>query len=100
MTLDSSSPTKLEPSAADEVSPTPIGSTAESVPPSRPRKKRFRELFSRDELWYYGIAAVIYIALGILLTNLVLNWIVGPLFIVLWIWFVPPLVDRWRSRKP
>jgi hypothetical protein len=62
-------------------------------------KKPFRKLFSREELWHYGIAAVVYISLGLLFQNAVLNWIVGPLFIVMWMWWVPPLVDKWRSRR-
>ena len=70
------------------------------VPAGKPRKKSFRQLFSRDEFWYYGLAAVVYILLGILLKSIVLNWIVGPLFIVVWMWCVPPLVDRWRNRRP
>ncbi len=74
----------------------PGGSTEES---SKPAKKPFRELFSRAELWHYGIAALIYIGLGVLLLNWMLNWIVGPLFIVLWIWFVPVLLDKWRARR-
>ena len=65
------------------------------APPKRP----FRELFSRDELWHYGSAAAIYIILGILFQELVLNWIVGPLFIVLWMWWAPPLVEKWRKQR-
>jgi len=66
--------------------------------PSKLRKKSFQELFSRAELCYYGVAAVVYILLGLLLRDIVLNWIVGPLFIVLWMWQVPSLVEKWRAR--
>ena len=60
-------------------------------------KKPFRELFSRDELWHYGIAAAVYIVLGVLLRDIVLNWIIGPLFVVAWMWWVPPMVDKWME---
>ncbi len=63
------------------------------------KKKPFHKLFSRSELIYYGIAAFIYISLGVLFQNAILNFTVGPLFIVLWIWFVPVLVDKWKARK-
>ena len=62
-------------------------------------KKPLRKLFSREELWYYGIAAAIYIGLGLLLQSAVLNFIVGPLFIVAWMWLIPPLVKKWRARR-
>ena len=64
----------------------------------RPSKEPFRKLFSRDELWHYGIAAVVYITLGVILQDLVLNFVVGPLFIVAWMWWVPPLVEKWKVR--
>ena len=64
-----------------------------------PLKKPFRELFGRDELWYYGSAAAVYIVLGVLVQEVVLNWIVGPLFIVLWMWWIPPLVDKWMGWR-
>ena len=68
-------------------------------PAGKPTKKSFHELFSCDELWHYGVAAVTYIILGLFLKDLVLNWIVGPLFIVVWMWKVQPVVDRKRTRQ-
>lgn len=62
------------------------------------RKKSFRELFAKDELAYYAVAALVYIALGVLLTDIVLNFVVGPLFFIGWMWIVPPAWQRWRSR--
>jgi hypothetical protein len=67
--------------------------------PSKPAKRPFRELFSRNELWHYGIAAAVYIILGVLLRGAVLNFVVGPLFIVVWMWQVAPLIDKWRARR-
>lgn len=74
------------------------GSAKEPGKSKELKKKSFRELFSCAELLHYGIAASIYIGLGILFQNWVLNWLVGPLFIVLWMWFVPLLVNKWRAR--
>jgi hypothetical protein len=65
---------------------------------SKPPNKPFRELFSRDELCYYGIAAVVYIILGLLFQGLVLNWVAGPLFIVAWMWWVPPFIEKRRGQ--
>ncbi|MBM4462734.1 MAG: hypothetical protein FJ012_05275 [Chloroflexi bacterium] len=70
-----------------------------SSKPSKPPKKPFRELFSRNELWHYGTAALVYIGLGLLLRGAVLNFVVGPLFIVVWMWQVAPLIDRWRGHR-
>jgi len=74
-------------------------STVEFDKPKKLSKKSVRELFSLDELLYYGIAVLIFISLGVLLKRYVLNWIVGPGFIVLWIWLVPLLVEKWRARR-
>ena len=62
------------------------------------REKGFRELFTSEELLYYGIAMVVYIVLGLLFKDKVLNVGVGPLFFVVWIWIVPPLFKRIRER--
>lgn len=51
-----------------------------------------------EEAILYAVAAVVYAALGLRYTTLVLNWIVGPLFPVLVIWLVPHLGRR-RSRR-
>lgn len=75
------------------------GTDSEMFLPGSIQKKPFRELFSRDELWYYGIAAVAYVILGVIFKNTVLNCSVGPLFIVLWMWWVPPLVEKWMERQ-
>ena len=52
----------------------------------------------RSEIVYYSLAVLVYIGLGVVLTNLVLNFVVGPLFFIGWMWVVPPLWERWRQR--
>ena len=84
---------------AGEPSSAPTGSVIEPGCSGKPPKKPFRKLFSREELCHYGIAAVVYIILGLLFQDAVLNFAVGPLFIVLWMWLVPPLVNKWRTRR-
>ena len=82
-----------EPSSTTHVSAVKTGGSG-GLP-----KKPLRKVFSRDELWHYGVAAVIYITLGVLFQDVVLNFVVGPLFIVLWMWWIPPLVDKWRAWR-
>ncbi len=84
---------------AGKLSSAPSRSAFETESSGKPSKKPFRKLFNRDELWHYGIAAVVYIILGLLFQNAVLNFVVGPLFIVMWMWLVPPLVAKWRARR-
>ena len=57
-----------------------------------------RRLTRREEIVWYILAAVTYITAGILVKGL-LNWIVGPLWLVAFIWAGPPLVDRLRGRR-
>lgn len=61
-------------------------------------KQPFWELFSRDEILHYSIAAAAYITLGVFLQDVVLNWVIGPLFIVAWMWWIAPIIDKARSR--
>ncbi len=42
----------------------------------------------------YGLAAVAYIALGVLVPEVLLSWIVGVAFLLLAVWIVPALVRR------
>jgi len=80
------------------IDPVPVSST-ETNSTRELLKKPFNKLFNRSELIYYGIAAMIYIPLGVLFLNPVLNFVIGPLFIDLWIWWVPVLVEKWKARK-
>lgn len=42
----------------------------------------------------YGVLLVVYVALGVVLKSVVLNWIVGPLFPVVLLAVVPRLLGR------
>jgi hypothetical protein len=39
--------------------------------------------------WLYAVAFVVYVALGVLTRSVVLNWIVGPLFLLIALYLVP-----------
>jgi hypothetical protein len=39
--------------------------------------------------WLYGLALVAYVALGLLTRSVVLNWIIGPLFLLLALYVLP-----------
>ena len=70
-------------------------------PPSEElaRTGSFRELFPTSELWTYASGAAVYIVLALFLHDVVLNWIIGPLFITVWAWYVPVFHERWRARR-
>ncbi len=42
----------------------------------------------------YGLAAVAYITLGVLVPEVLLSWIVGVAFLLLAVWIVPALLRR------
>ena len=42
----------------------------------------------------YGLAAVAYILLGVLVPEVLLSWISGVAFLLLAVWLVPALVRR------
>jgi hypothetical protein len=48
------------------------------------------------------VASVLYIAVG-MFARFLLNWIVGPIWPIACVWFVPPLVRRvlrWNDPLP
>lgn len=47
----------------------------------------------------FAAALVIYIALGVTVKSVVLNWIVGPLFPVIVLYAVPAAVRRAGRRR-
>jgi len=50
----------------------------------------------RGELGLYVAASVVYVALGLVETNLLLSWFEGAAFLLLSVWIVPVLVRRLR----
>jgi hypothetical protein len=54
---------------------------------------------NRQEAAVYVSAAGSYIALGVVLQSVVLNWIVGPLYFVCFVWAASSLLGR-RGRRP
>ena len=56
-----------------------------------------RRLSRREELFWYLFAAVTYITAAVFEKGL-LNWLVGPAWLVLIVWWGPTLVDRLRGR--
>jgi uncharacterized membrane-anchored protein len=52
----------------------------------------------RIELALYVLAAASYIGLGIF-HKFLLNWVIGPLWLVAWIWAAPAIVDRVLRRR-
>lgn len=52
----------------------------------------------RIELTLYVLAGASYIALG-MFNKWLLNWIIGPIWLVAWIWLAPLLIDRYLPRR-
>ena len=44
--------------------------------------------------WGYLAALLVYVVLGVLVRSVVLNWIVGPLFLLLTLYLLPLAVRR------
>jgi len=65
----------------------------------RAKHGSFRELFPAEELKLYAAGTVVFCVLAVLTRDVVLNWIIGPLFITVWAWYVPVLQQRWRERR-
>lgn len=65
----------------------------------RAKHGSFRELFPADELRLYGVGTVVFVLLALVVQDVVLNWIIGPLFITVWAWYAPVARDRWRARR-
>ena len=69
--------------------------------PPRPTPGRGRgdpPWWSRRVEWALYIAAgVTYIGFG-MFHKFLLNWIIGPLWLVAWVWLVPALIEAIRRR--
>ena len=44
--------------------------------------------------WAWAVLLAVYVALGLVLKSVVLNWIVGPLFPLFFLYLLP----RWAGR--
>jgi energy-converting hydrogenase Eha subunit G len=58
---------------------------------------RTRRLSGAETALWYGLAGVTYIGASIF-HKFLLNWFVGPLWLVAVVWAGPALVDRLRGR--
>jgi energy-converting hydrogenase Eha subunit G len=56
-----------------------------------------RRLTGGETAFWYGLAGVSYVALSIF-HKFLLNWFIGPLWLVAVVWLGPLLVDRARAR--
>lgn len=52
----------------------------------------------RIELALYILAGASYVVLGVF-HKFLLNWIIGPIWLVAWIWAVPVVVERIRQGQ-
>jgi hypothetical protein len=57
-----------------------------------------RRLSAREVALCYGLAGASYITLSIF-HKWLLNWFIGPLWLVTFVWAGPALVDRVRRRS-
>jgi hypothetical protein len=62
-----------------------------------PELARGRQLSGTETAIWYTVAAVTYCAAAVFEKGL-LNWIIGPLWLVAVVWAGPELVDRLRGR--
>ena len=51
----------------------------------------------RQEVVVYFLAMVSFVGLGVLLRTVLLNWIVGPLYFVMFIWTSERLITRFAA---
>jgi hypothetical protein len=58
-----------------------------------------RRLSTREQWVWTLLAAVTYVALSIW-HKWLLNWIIGPLWLVVWVSVGPWVLDRLRGRRP
>jgi hypothetical protein len=52
----------------------------------------------RWEIGLYVAASVTYVGLG-MFHKWLLNWIIGPLWLIAWVWLVPAAIERTRSAR-
>lgn len=81
------------------MSPLPPSSSASSLGDHTGRTGDPAWYTRRVELVVYVLAGVSYVGLGVF-HKWLLNWIIGPIWLVAWIWLAPLVVDRLRRREP
>lgn len=81
------------------MSPLPPSSSASSLGDHTGRAGDPAWYTRRVELVVYVLAGVSYVGLGVF-HKWLLNWIIGPIWLVAWIWLAPLVVDRLRRREP
>jgi hypothetical protein len=75
-----------------------LGSRGEPVgEPVVERPASGRRLSGRETALWYGVAGLSYVGVSIF-HKFLLNWFVGPLWLVVVVWLGPLLVDRVRGR--
>ena len=52
----------------------------------------------RIELVLYVLAGVTYVGFG-MFHKFLLNWIIGPVWLVAWVWAVPAAIERVRRTR-
>ncbi len=57
-----------------------------------------RVLTGTETWWWYLVAGVSYVIAGVY-QKWLLNWIIGPVWLVAVVWVGPPLWDRLRGRR-
>jgi len=60
--------------------------------------RRARRLGPAETVVWYGLAGVSYVGLSIF-HKFLLNWLIGPLWLVAFVWLGPEVVDRVRRRR-
>ena len=59
-----------------------------------------QSLWARHEQGFlYVIAAVTYITLGVFLRTWVLNWVIGPLYLLFIVWILPDWIRKHWGRN-
>jgi hypothetical protein len=72
------------------------GKTAWAAPTGRPGDPGWYT--RRIELLLYVAAGVTYVVAGMWFKFL-LNWVIGPVWLIAWVWAMPTLVERLRQRR-
>lgn len=74
----------------------PVSAPPLSAPAGRPGDPTWYT--GRVELLLYVLAGASYVGFGIF-HKFLLNWVIGPVWLVAWIWAVPALLDQVRRRR-